>query len=328
MRRLAALLALLGLACGTAGAGTVRVALAQTELRLYPSEAAYVAHMGERLAEAMRSHPDLVVFPEDIGLPLALVDSYDVLRNCATVADAARALIAEEPAALSTMSSRWGWSPARAWLVRHSEQLSRCYRRVFGALARQHSVYVVAGSAPLPYRGRVPGNVACVFGPDGRVAGVAPKVNLISLEGPEGLDLLPARCEELRPVDTPLGRLGVIVCADAWDPAIAQAYRRAGAQLLVNCLANPEPWSEDQQASFDANSLPARIAETGLPGVQCFAVGRLFDLTFTGRSQCVLPLPDGRWRVVARAGSAVEEEIVTATVPLALPSASTAARRD
>lgn len=147
MRRVVVLFAALSLGYGMAAAGTIRVALAQTELGLYASEAAYAGHMGERLAEAMRSHPDVVVFPEDIGLPLALVDSYELLRNCATVADAARTLIAADPAALSAAGGKRGWSPVRAWWVRRSEQLGRRYRRVFGTLARQYSVYVVAGSA-------------------------------------------------------------------------------------------------------------------------------------------------------------------------------------
>jgi predicted amidohydrolase len=143
------------------------------------------------------------------------------------------------------------------------------------------------------------------------------KTHLTELEGPAGLDLTAVPEKSLW--ETPLGKLGMIICADAWDAGIAAELTRQGAQVLLNCLANPEPWSDAQQVGMDGGSLPARVAETGLPGAQCYGVGRLFELSFNGKSQLLRPLPGGKWEAIARAKSANMEEVVAGVVELASP---------
>lgn len=297
------------------GAAQLRLALAQTELRLHPDPEAYAAHMAARMAAAMEQKPDLVLFPEDIGLPLALVDDYAVVRDCKTTVEAATALIKAHQADIAPLCGQ-GMSPQRALLTLKAPRVDELYRQVFGGLARQYHVYVAAGSAPLP-SGAAVGNVAYLFGPDGELAGTQGKKHLIDLEGPEGLDLCPVIEKTLW--QTPLGKLGMIICADAWDAQVAADLKRQGAQVLLNCLANPEPWSDAQQTGMDGGSLPARVAETGLPGAQCYGVGRLFDLSFNGKSQLLRPLRGNRWEAIARAKSADKEELVAGVLELAVP---------
>ena len=56
------------------------------------------------------------------------------------------------------------------------------------------------------------------------------------------------------------------------------------------------------------------MAETGLPGLQCFAVGHLFEVPFEGQSQILAPGgPDGYW-IVERAVTWNQEEIVAGIV--------------
>lgn len=65
-----------------------------------------------------------------------------------------------------------------------------------------------------------------------------------------------------------------------------------------------------------AASLPQRVTETGLPGAQCFAVGRIFELEFNGRSQLLLPCTQNGYKTVAAANTADKEEIIRGELPL------------
>lgn len=294
-------------------ADSIRLALAQTELRLYASPDDYAVHMAQRMQAAMATQPDIVVFPEDIGLPLALVDDHAAVRDCRTIKEAIGALVHAHAAEVNPLTQH-GMTASQALLQVKSARTEALYHRVFGGLAKSHGVYVAAGSAPLPWQGEV-ANASCLFGPDGQVVGTVGKRHLVPLEGPEGLGLHPVTGQQ--PWQTPWGKLAMIICADAWDAALAASHRRQGARLLLNCLANPEPWSEAQQIGMDGGSLPARVAETGLPGAQCYAVGGLFDLRFHGKSQLLRPLPDNKWEAPARAQTADQEEIVVGELNLA-----------
>lgn len=309
---------MIGLCCAAAvgaGAETTKIALAQTELRLYESPHAFQDHMARRMAAAMAHGPQLVMFPEDIGLPLALVDDYETVKRCETAAEAMGVLARQYGAEIAPLMAG-GLSPARALLKLRGPRIEALYRETFAELARRHRVFIVAGSAPLPHLDGQCANVSCLFGPGGEVLARTVKSHLVALEGPQGLDLVALPREQQAVWQTPLGPLGMIICADAWDAGIAQAHKQAGARLLLNCLANPEPWSEAQQQGMDGGSLPARVAETGLPGAQCYAVGSLFELHFRGKSQILRPLKNRGWEATARAEAADREEIVAGEVVL------------
>jgi len=295
-------------------ADRIRLALAQTELRLYPSAGDYAAHMARQMQAAMATQPDLVVFPEDIGLPLVLVDDYAVVKDCRTTRQAIVSLVRAHAAEVNPLTDQ-GMTVSQALLRFKSARTQALYRKTFGGLARRHGVYVAAGSAPLPWQGKV-ANASYLFSPTGEVVGTVGKAHLVPLEGPEGLSLQPVTGQ--RPWQTPWGKLSMIICADAWDAELAASHWSQGARLLLNCLANPEPWSEAQQAGMDGGSLPARVAETGLPGAQCYAVGGLFDLRFHGKSQLLRALPGNKWEALARAQTANKEEIVAGELDLAV----------
>ena len=300
-----------------AGAATLQLALAQTELRLYASESRYAAHMARQVALAMEHDPppQLILFPEDIGLPLALIEDYALIHNCSTVSEAMTAVMHTHAATLGREMSEGNLSPGRTFINSRLEYITRVYKETFSTLAQRHGVYIAAGSAPLALESGSPGNVAWLFGPDGEVAGRTAKVHLVPLEGPQGLDLAAAPAEALDVWHTPLGPLGMLVCADAWAPALAARLKERGARVLLNCLANPEPWSAGQEQGMVA-SLPQRVTETGLPGAQCFAVGRIFELEFNGRSQLLLPCTQNGYKTVAAANTADKEEIIRGELPL------------
>lgn len=114
------------------------------------------------------------------------------------------------------------------------------YERVFSRLAKTYQVTVVAGSILLPQPSLVgqrltPGtgqlqNVSAVFNPDGTLAGLVRK----AFPTKEEQTFLCAAAPTDNPVfNTPAGKLGVLVCADAWFAPAYAALKAKGATLLA-----------------------------------------------------------------------------------------------
>ena len=123
-----------------------------------------------------------------------------------------------------------------------SQRMAQDYEAVFGSLARQYGIRIVAGSIVLPAPNLVDGklvvqpggamrNVSALFGPDGKIIGP-----LIVKSRPidEEKTFSGAGATQDIPVfDTPAGKLGVLVCADSWYPAAYANLQAQGAQLIA-----------------------------------------------------------------------------------------------
>lgn len=97
----------------------------------------------------------------------------------------------------------------------------------FGALARQHNLYIVAG---LVERDRhLCYNVAVLLGPDGKVAGKYRKVCLPRSEITAGL----APGSEYPVFQTRFGKLGMMVCYDGFFPEVARELSNRGAEVIA-----------------------------------------------------------------------------------------------
>ncbi len=100
---------------------------------------------------------------------------------------------------------------------------------LFAGLAARHALHVLAPSGPaLVDSGRYR-NRAVLFGPDGPV-GYQDKLQLTPYE--RGLELLEPG-DALTIFDTPLGRLGVLICYDSQFPLVGRALAEAGAAVLL-----------------------------------------------------------------------------------------------
>lgn len=123
-------------------------------------------------------------------------------------------------------------------------------------------------------------NLAVLIGPDGRVLGEHQKVFLWDFDH----DLYAAG-QRIEPVETPWGRVGLFVCADARLPEIAATLVARGARLLlqptawVNCGTPEAPWNP--QPDFLIRS---RAAELGVPIVSASKSGRELTTDFVGQS--------------------------------------------
>lgn len=295
------------------------VVAAQTELRFPASAEEFAEHMRSRVEAAMVYRPDLIVFPEDIAMPLIALGDYDLVTGAGSPEEAIGGLLTRHSAAVGALVAEHEVSPQRALWLAKAEVISATYRETFSALSREHEVYIAAGSVPMvpPDRPGAVLNTACVFDPAGEMQIVGTKVHLVPLEGEEGLDFSPGSAEDYRIVRTPKATFGTIICADGWDPAIAAALVEQGAEVLVQVSANPERWSEGTREGW-RDSLFSRVQELGVYGVCVMGVGNLLGVPMQGQSAIVAPCdwtPDGSG-FIAEAASATGEEIIAATLDL------------
>jgi len=179
-------------------------------------------------------------------------------------------------------------------------------------IARSNRCAIVIGVAT-PFE-RSLRNSALVIDVDGRVAGRADKIFLWHFDrkwfGPG---------EELAPVQTSLGRLGVMICADGRMPGIARALVDAGAELLVM----PTAWVTSGRDPAALENIQAdllarvRAFENNVPFVAANKCGVEDAMVlYCGKSQIV----DREGNIVAMA-SERNEEAISATVTLQPPQA-------
>lgn len=246
--------------------------------------------------------PTLVVFPEDVGLLLVVQGMEERLAGIDSIGTAIETVIkAHTVPLLWTRLIRWkSWVPAL--LLNKNKMMAETYFEVFSAAARDYGVYVVAGSAVLPpYRvddgvvqwQRGPThhrvhNTSYLFGPDGLVIGKQDKVELIELEAEAALNLNPGRIEDIRVFDTPIGRIGIAICLDAFIPEVIDSLSAQGAQILVQPSANPGPWNEWQQEDWLRSSLEKTAVDGRFPyAINPMLTGPLWDIAFYGQSSIV-----------------------------------------
>ncbi|WP_132999696.1 carbon-nitrogen hydrolase [Luteimonas arsenica] len=146
-----------------------------------------------------------------------------------------------------------------------------------GALAKQHGVVLVSSL----FEKRATGlyhNTAVVFDADGSMAGKYRKMHIPDDPGfYEKFYFTPGDLG-FEPIDTSVGRLGVLVCWDQWYPEAARLMALAGAELLLYPTAigwDPGDDPAEKQRQRDAWILSHRghAVANGLPVLSCNRVG-------------------------------------------------------
>jgi predicted amidohydrolase len=192
---------------------------------------------------------------------------------------------------------------SEAQLEHASDALADC--------ARRHGATIVYGSAKKA--GAAILNAAIVIGPNGREIGYAAKRFLWHFDR-----LWFAPGATLEPIDTPVGRLGLLVCADGRIPSIAATLVERGAEILVMPTAwvtsGRDPGAlENIQADLMVN---VRARENGVPFAAANKAGvELASVAYCGKSALV----DSSGAFVARAGER-GEEILFAELELGAPA--------
>ena len=158
----------------------------------------------------------------------------------------------------------------------------------YGSLARQHNVVLVTSL----FERRAAGlyhNTAVVLERDGSIAGKYRKMHI-----PDD----PAYYEKFyftpgdlgfQPIDTSVGRLGVLVCWDQWYPEAARLMALQGAELLIYPTAigydpNDTPDEQERQREAWTTVMRGHAVANGLPVVAVNRVGEEAANTFWGSS--------------------------------------------
>ncbi|PJK10543.1 acyltransferase [Lysobacteraceae bacterium NML95-0200] len=146
-----------------------------------------------------------------------------------------------------------------------------------GKLAQQHGVVLVSSL----FEKRATGlyhNTAVVFDTDGRMAGKYRKMHIPDDPGfYEKFYFTPGDLG-FQPIETSVGRLGVLVCWDQWYPEAARLMALAGADLLLYPTAigwDPDDDEAEKTRQRDAWVLSHRghAVANGLPVLSCNRVG-------------------------------------------------------
>jgi predicted amidohydrolase len=106
---------------------------------------------------------------------------------------------------------------------------------------------------------------------------------------------------------------GLLTCFDAEFPEPARALARAGAELLITCSANMDPYGPWHEVA-----IPARALENRLPHIYVNRVGEQGGAKFAGLSMAV----DASGNVLVKAGG--QQEILTAEIPIQVDTAGEA----
>ncbi len=188
----------------------------------------------------------------------------------------------------------------------------------YGKVAADNNVVIVSST----FERRAPGlyhNTAVVFESDGSVAGMYRKMHIPDDPGfYEKFYFTPGDLG-FEPIETSVGRLGVLVCWDQWYPEAARLMAMRGAEILIYPTAigwNPDDTSEEKERQREAWILIQRshAVANGLPvvsvnrcGFEEDPSGQTSGIDFWGSSFVCGP----QGEILYRAGeNSVAEEVI------------------
>lgn len=177
---------------------TVKIATAAYPLDWFDSFAEYEAKITKWVSEAVGEGAQLLVFPEYGAMELASLGGAEVA--------------ADLTASLTEVA-------------RHRDAVDALHTR----LATEHGVYILGGSGPV-FDGNRPTNRATLYGPGGAM-GHQDKQIMTRFER-EDWDVVPGETG-VTIFDTPLGKIGIIICYDSEFPLLAREMAVAGAEILL-----------------------------------------------------------------------------------------------
>lgn len=185
----------------------------------------------------------------------------------------------------------------------------------FGELAKEYGVVIVTSL----FERRAPGlyhNTAVVLEKDGDIAGIYRKMHIPDDPGYYEKFYFTPGDLGFKPVETSLGKLGVLVCWDQWYPEAARLMALQGAKLLIYPTAigyDPHDTKEEQERQRMAWQTVQRghAVANGLPVVTVNRVGEEDGVPFWGTS--FVAGPQGELLYEA---SATEEECVIVEVDM------------
>lgn len=276
------------------------------------------AYLDQARDDGLLNSKTIVVLPEHIGTWLVASGEKNQVFAANNLTEAMGWLAVSNPWQLlkALFAAKGQDRLADALFRMKSQQMASDYQALFGGLAREYGVTLVAGSIVLP-EPRIedgillPGegplfNVSQVFAANGEPLG-QPQRKVVPIIDEQGFTAA-ARADQLTVVDTPAGRLGVLVCADSWFPQNYQALAKDRVELLAvpAFLTGNDSWSKPW-GGYNGGATPAdvqlkagelsegdawqrlamagRIEQSGArAGITVFMRGQLWDMGSDGYS--------------------------------------------
>ena len=311
----------------------------------YASGDAFRARMTGLMERAARTVdfglPTIVCFPETIGLWLSFVpEVYEQIRDCTSIKQALIRGIPRNFGRFAGACWRYKTLGVPTIFLETALDAEAIYHDVFSDLARQYGCFLQAGTIYIPpiedepvkgrhQIGRKVYNFAYFFGPNGLCLQRVPKRNLSPpLEHRFGFTRGPRT--EMHPIDTPLGRLGILICYDGFHESLIEHYDSLGVELILNPSHSDRNW--EQPAGFNTGITVGEAWQRHGVGaliqgrlnvryaVVAMMAGRVLDLEGQGCSHIAVNTGEvaaaaDRF-VLTQASSHTGEEIIAATVDL------------
>ncbi|MFW9266771.1 carbon-nitrogen hydrolase family protein [Pseudomonas sp. D2-30] len=246
---------------------------------LFPTDYQSPQRLRRKLAAYLQAARDqgflndktIVVLPEHIGTWLMVSGEKDEVYQASTLKQAMHWLAASNPLAfIRALASAKGSSRLDdAYLRMKADTMARDYQTLFGGLAKEFGVTLVAGSIVLPEPSVSEGelkisggalyNTSLVFGPDGRPIGQPLRQRHPIFDQQ---DVLGAEETQATPViDTPAGRLGVLIGSDSWYPLHYRQLDEQDVQLIAvpAFVVGRDSWNEPW-AGYKGLSTPSEVS--------------------------------------------------------------------
>ena len=185
-----------------------------------------------------------------------------------------------------------------------------------GDVASRHGIYVIA---PI-YEKAAPGlyyNSAPLIGPDGSIVGTYRKTHIpAALKAGVGASMEKVYFrpgDEFKVFDTPLAKIGIIICWDRWFPETWRITRLEGAEIIFNpsAITAGTPTRHPSNRELWMVSNVTHAYEMAVFAVAINRAGSEEGWPFYGTSMIVSPYGD----VLDKAGES-EDRIVSATLDL------------
>ncbi|PTT71247.1 carbon-nitrogen hydrolase family protein [Pseudomonas sp. HMWF007] len=212
----------------------------QSPDRLHRKLAAYLQQAQD---QGLLNEKTVVVLPEHVGTWLMISGEKDELYQAPTLTEAMNWLAASNPLlfARAWLSAKGSDRLNDAHLRMKSKSMAKDYQALFGGLAKEFNVTLVAGTIVLPEPsirdGQLkPGsgalfNSSVVFGRDGVPLG-QPQRQMHPVF--DQREVLAGEADQtINAVDTPAGRLGVLIGSDSWYPDNYRKLDEQGVQLVA-----------------------------------------------------------------------------------------------
>ena len=193
---------------------------------------------------------------------------------------------------------------------RYAEEIPSEFTEFYSEAAAANSVVIVTSM----FERRAPGlyhNTAVVFDTDGRICGKYRKMHIPDDPGfYEKFYFTPGDLG-FEPIETSLGKIGVLVCWDQWYPEAARLMALAGAEILIYPTAigwessdspeeqerQREAWTTVQRAHAVANGIP--VVAVNRVGLEPDPSGQTNGITFWGSSFIAGPQGEFLYRAPA-----------------------------